>query len=140
MPEHGEIRPAGDPVVADPEPVEPARAVAFRDDMAAMHVQDPVAGRERVIKIVAVIVMFAAAILGIVSIAASSGANNSLDQGDAIVLGLFAITLAIIGTGTFIRYSLASVLRFWMARLTFEQSTQTNRVVRALHDTPNGGS
>ena len=70
----------------------------------------------------------------------SSGTDSSLDQGDAIVMGLYAVTLAIIGAAVFVRYSLASFLRFWMARLTFEQSTQTDRVVDALRDTPDGGS
>jgi hypothetical protein len=140
MPEHGDIQSARDAESAGRAPVEPARAAAFREDMAAMRVQDPVARRDRLIKIGSVVVMAAAAILGIVAIALSTGTDKSLDQGDAIVMGLYAVTLAIIGAAGFIRYSLASFLRFWMARLTFEQSTQTDRVVHALRDTPEGGS
>ncbi|MCU1451982.1 MAG: hypothetical protein JWN46_128 [Acidimicrobiales bacterium] len=140
VPEQGDVQPAHDAKSAERAPVEPARAAAFRDDMAAMRVHDPVTRRDRRIKIGSVVVMAAAAILGIVAIATSAGANNSLDQGDAIVMGLYAVTLAVIGAAGFVRYSLASFLRFWMARLTFEQSTQTDRVVDALRDTPDGGS
>jgi protein-S-isoprenylcysteine O-methyltransferase Ste14 len=143
VPEQGEVRSAHDAASAGSAgraPVEPARAAAFRDDMAAMRVQDSVARRDRMIKIGSVVVMTAAAILGVIAIAMSSGTDSSLDQGDAIVMGLYAVTLAIIGAAVFVRYSLASFLRFWMARLTFEQSTQTDRVVDALRDTPDGGS
>ena len=46
--------------------------------------------------------------------------------------GVFGIGLAIIGVGLFIRFSLARLLRFWLARLIVEQQEQTDRVVEAL--------
>ena len=32
----------------------------------------------------------------------------------------------------FVRYSVAQFLRFWLARLTYEQQAQTDRVVEAI--------
>ena len=46
--------------------------------------------------------------------------------------GLFGLGLAVIGLGLFIRFSLARLLRFWMARFVLEQQAQTDRVVDAL--------
>ena len=42
------------------------------------------------------------------------------------------VRLAIIGVGLFIRFSLARLLRFWLARMVVEQQAQTDRVVEAL--------
>lgn len=46
--------------------------------------------------------------------------------------GLFGLGLAILGLGLFVRFSLARLLRFWMARFVVEQQAQTDRVVEAL--------
>jgi hypothetical protein len=42
--------------------------------------------------------------------------------------------LAVVGGALFLRYSLAGFLRFWLARLTYEQKAQTDRVVGAVTD------
>ena len=46
--------------------------------------------------------------------------------------GLVGLGLAIMGVGLFLRFSLARVLRFWLARMVAEQQLQTDRVVEAL--------
>ena len=46
--------------------------------------------------------------------------------------GLVGLGLAIMGVGLFLRFSLARVLRFWLARMVAEQQVQTDRVVEAL--------
>ena len=47
--------------------------------------------------------------------------DNPLDQRDAMILALVGIALSVVGVGLFVRYSLAEFLRFWMARLVYEQ-------------------
>jgi hypothetical protein len=38
----------------------------------------------------------------------------------------------VVGLGLFVRFSLARLLRFWMARLVVEQQAQTDRMIEAL--------
>ena len=46
--------------------------------------------------------------------------------------GIFGISLVIVGTVLFARYSAARLLRFWLARLVADQQIQTDRVVDAI--------
>jgi hypothetical protein len=45
--------------------------------------------------------------------------------------GIFGVALVLIGVGLFARYSVARLLRFWLARLVAEQQLQTDRLVGA---------
>ena len=45
---------------------------------------------------------------------------------------LVGLALAMLGMGLYLRFSLARLLRFWMARTVLEQQAQTDRVVDAL--------
>src|SRR5690606_37581800 len=51
----------------------------------------------------------------------SSQTSSAFIQNDAIVISLIGLTLALVGTALFLRYSLGEFLRFWMARLLAEQ-------------------
>jgi hypothetical protein len=42
------------------------------------------------------------------------------------------VSITVAGGALFVRYSMATFLRFWLARLSFEQQAQTDRVVAAL--------
>lgn len=46
--------------------------------------------------------------------------------------GLLGLALVMVGLGLFIRFSLARILRFWLARLVVEQQAQTDRMVEAM--------
>ncbi len=46
--------------------------------------------------------------------------------------GIFGIALVIIGATLFARFSIARLLRFWLARLVAEQQLQTDRSVQAI--------
>jgi hypothetical protein len=97
-----------------------------------MHLRDPSAGPDHVLKRLSVVAMAVAVILGVVALIMSNGTNDALAQRDAIVLGLFSVTLSIVSAAVFVRYSLASFMRFWMARLVFEQASQTDRLIDAM--------
>jgi len=45
--------------------------------------------------------------------------------------GIFGAALVLIGIALFARYSVARLLRFWLARLVAEQQIQTDRIVEA---------
>jgi hypothetical protein len=63
----------------------------------------------------------------------ASGSKFVADQVPMLISGgILGLGLAIVGLGLFIRFSLARLLRFWLARLVVEQQAQTDRVVDAL--------
>ena len=51
-----------------------------------------------------------------------------------MVIAVLGLTLSVVGGAVFVRYSLAQFLRFWMARLAWEQTASTDRMVEALRD------
>jgi hypothetical protein len=61
----------------------------------------------------------------------SHGTRNPLQQRDAIVLGLLGLTFAVVGAALFVKGALAGFLRFWMARLCYEQQVQADRLAAA---------
>ena len=46
--------------------------------------------------------------------------------------GIFGVALVLLGAALFARYSVARLLRFWLARLVADQQIQTDRVVDAI--------
>ena len=46
--------------------------------------------------------------------------------------GIFGVALVLIGAALFARYSVARLLRFWLARLVAEDQLQADRVVGAI--------
>ena len=46
--------------------------------------------------------------------------------------GVLGLGLILIGVALFVRYSVARLLRFWMARVSAEQQLQTERLIEAL--------
>ena len=46
--------------------------------------------------------------------------------------GIFGVALVLLGAALFARYSVARLLRFWLARLLADQQLQTDRVVDAI--------
>jgi len=46
--------------------------------------------------------------------------------------GIFGVALVLLGATLFARYSVARLLRFWLARLVADQQIQTDRIVDAV--------
>jgi hypothetical protein len=63
----------------------------------------------------------------------ASGTANLAEQIPYLISGgLFGVAVVIAGTGLVMRYSLARLFRFWLARIVAESSVQTDRTVDAL--------
>lgn len=111
----------------------PSAADRLEQGVEELHVPEPSADAEaRLMKI-----GLALPILGVVLILAaywtSSGSKYVADQIPMLISGgILGLGLAVIGVGLFIRFSLARLLRFWLARMVVEQQAQTDRVVDAL--------
>lgn len=112
----------------------PDRVEQFTSEISEMKLPDAASSRDRTLLRVGVGLMVVGAVIGIVAYFLSHGTTNPLQQRDAIVVALIGLTLAVIGGALFVRYSMAQFLRFWMARLSWEQTAQTDRMVEALQE------
>ena len=98
-----------------------------------LHVPEPSADTEALLLKLG----FALPVVGVILILAAywnaSGSKYVADQIPMLISGgILGIGLVVLGLGLFIRFSLARLLRFWMARLVVEQQAQTDRIVEAL--------
>jgi hypothetical protein len=110
----------------------PDRVEQFKTEIAEMHLPDPASGRDRLLLRGGVVLMVAGVIVTIVAYSMSHGTTNVLTQNDAQVVGMIGIAVTVLGGALFLRYSIAHFLRFWLARLSWEQAAQTDRLVEAL--------
>jgi hypothetical protein len=108
------------------------RVEQFRAEIADMGVKDPAVARDRMLLRASVVLLAAGPVLGIIGYFMSHGTDNPLQQRDAIVLSLIGVSTSVVGGALFVRYALASFMRFWLARLCWEEQAQTDRVVAAL--------
>ena len=98
-----------------------ARLEQFKRDISEMRIKDPAVGRD------ALLLRFGAALLvvGVVaSVAAyflSHSTSSALNQNDDITIGLAGVAVSVVGAALFLRYSLTGFLRFWLARMLYEQ-------------------
>lgn len=109
------------------------RVQRFKAEVAEMRVPDPIAGRDRLYLRLGGVGMIAGVVLGIYAYVLSySATDDPRQQRDAIVLGLIGVAISVVGAALFIRGSLTAFLRFWMARLCYEQQAQTDRITEAI--------
>jgi hypothetical protein len=104
------------------------RIEQFRADVAGMKLRDPSTGLDRLLVKLGVAGLVAVPCFGVAAWFISHGTRNPLQQRDAIVLGLLGLTFAVVGAALFVKGALAGFLRFWMARLCYEQQVQAERL------------
>jgi hypothetical protein len=110
----------------------PDRVEQFKTEIAEMKLPDPSSGRDRMLLRGSAVLMAVGVVVAILAYSLSHGTSNPLQQNDAQVVSVIGLTLAVVGGAVFVRYSLAGFLRFWLARLSWEQQTQTDRLIEAL--------
>jgi len=104
------------------------RVEQFKLEMDQLGVKDPSQGRDRLWVRMAIGLMAGGLICAIAAYPLAATGNN-LEQGQAIVQGVLGLTAAVVGSALFLRYSFANFLRFWMARLSYEQQAQADRII-----------
>ncbi len=113
------------------------RTERFRSDVAAMRLSDSNPSRERGLAMLGWLLIATGIVLAVMAIIVDSGANASYltqgpaDQRDAIVWAVSGVVFAVAGLALVIRFSFAKFLRFWLARLIYEQHASTDRIVDA---------
>lgn len=101
--------------------------------VADLHVPEPNADAERLLMKLGVGLPVVGVVLIIIGWFNASGTAFVADQIPMLISGgILGMGLITVGLGLFVRFSLARLLRFWMARLVVEQQAQTDRMVDAL--------
>ncbi len=104
------------------------RADRFVRELAELKIPDPAAGRPRLWQRLGATLMVLGPVLGVVAYLISHRTSSQLVQGDAITIGLGAVTISVVGSAIFLRYSLTGFLRFWMARQSHEFTVLADRL------------
>jgi hypothetical protein len=107
----------------------PERVEQFKKDIAEMQVKDPAAGRDRLSLRGGFTLMVIGIIVTIVAYAQSHNTSNPLAQNDATIIALIGVGVTVMGAALFLKGSLSTFFRFWLARLIYEQKSQTDRIV-----------
>ena len=107
------------------------RVEQFQKEIADMKLRDPATSRDRLWLGAGIALMVAAAVLAVSAYAMSRGTKDPLAQNDALTVGLAGIAAAVVGGALFLRFSIAMFLRFWLARVIYEQKAQTDRLLAA---------
>jgi hypothetical protein len=111
------------------------RVEQFKAEIADMHLKDPSAGRDAQLLKGGALLMLAGIVITIVAYFMSHGTSSALSQNDAQTIGMIGVAVSVVGAAVFLRYSLAQFLRFWLARLIYEQQAQTDRVLGSARPT-----
>jgi hypothetical protein len=109
------------------------RGARLQSDAAEIHVPEPDADREAML----VKVGIALPILGLILIGIAwfqaSGSKYVADQIPMLISGgVLGLGLILLGAAIWIRYTIARLMRVWLARDLIERQRQTDRIVEAL--------
>lgn len=114
-------------------PSQPNAADRLSAGVEDIHVPEPSADAEAMLLKVGLALPIIGVVLILVAYWNASGSKYVTDQVPMLISGgILGLGLAVIGVGLFIRFSMARILRFWLARMVVEQQAQTDRVVEAL--------
>src|SRR5690242_4090131 len=111
------------------------RVEQFKQEIADMRLRDPSTARDRLLLRTGIALMAIGVGFTVVGYFLSHTTKDVLQQNDAQVSAMIGIAITIVGAALFLRYSIAQFLRFWLARLTYEQNHQTDRIVDAINET-----
>ena len=108
------------------------RIEQFKAEVADMKLRDPATGLDRLLVKLGVVGLVAGPGFGVAAWFLAHGTRNPLQQRDAIVVAVRGLTLAVVGGALFVKGAVAGFLRFWMARLCYEQEAQADRIAAAV--------
>lgn len=114
---------------------QPDRIEQFEADIAELRITDPSARRDHLSTRLGVTGMAVGIILGLYAYSMSYGAEGgdpALQQRDAIVLGLLAVSVTVVGVALYVKGAMSSFLRFWLVRDLHERRAQTDRMIQQL--------
>ncbi|MGW6124176.1 hypothetical protein ACWFRF_34420 [Nocardia sp. NPDC055165] len=104
------------------------RADRFARELAELKIPDPASGRGSLWLRLGATAMVAGPALAVVAYFLAHNTSDPLAQRDALALALVGVALSIVGAALFVRYSLTGVLRFWMARQSYDLNQLGDRL------------
>lgn len=115
------------------DPTTSDAADGFAARVQQMHVPEPKADREVLLLWVGAGIVAVGLLLIVAGYWGASGTEYQIDQIPyALSGGGLGLALVVLGTGLILRFSLARLFRYWLARLVYEHQVQTDRTVEAL--------
>jgi uncharacterized membrane protein len=108
------------------------RVEQFKQEIADMRLRDPATARDRLLLRTGVALMVIGLAFAVGAYFVSHSTTNGLLQNDMQVSAVIGLCVTVIGAALFLRYSMAQFLRFWLARLSYEQQHQTDRLIESL--------
>jgi hypothetical protein len=109
------------------------RIQQFKAEVADMRLRDPATATDRLLLWLGGIGMAAGPIIGAVAyFAMSHTTENPLQQRDAIVVALTGVSVSVVGAALFVKAAMAGFLRFWLARICYEQQAQGDRIIASV--------
>jgi hypothetical protein len=108
------------------------RVEEFKQEIADMRLRDPATARDRMLLRTGAVMMVIGVAFTIAGWLGSHNTSNPLSQRDYIIVALIGVSVSVVGSALFVRYSFAQFLRFWLARLSYESQHQTDRIIDKL--------
>jgi uncharacterized membrane protein len=103
------------------------RGERFAREMSGLRIADPSPGRHDLWLRVGAALMVVGLALSAFAYYRSQSTGEALVQRDAIALGLTGLCAAMVGGFVYLRYSLTKVLRFWLARVSYDLQAPADR-------------
>ncbi len=107
------------------------RVEEFKREIAEMRLKDPATARDRLMLRGGAALMIVGVVLAVTAYFGSHGTQNALEQRDYLVTAVIGLCLTVAGAALFLRYSMAQFLRFWLARISYEQQIAADRIIEA---------
>lgn len=115
------------------DPTTSGGPAGLADRVNQIHVPEPNADRERLMLILGGVLVAVGLVAVLVGYVGASGTTNVYEQVPyALSGGVLGLSLIVLGSALIIRFSLARLLRFWLARIVYEHQVQTDRTVESL--------
>ncbi len=110
------------------------RLQEFQTQVDDLRLSGGKANPERMAVRVAIALFVVAVAIALIAYFTSTGASDSRDQNDAIILALVGVVIALGAVGLFVRASITRYFRYWLVRLVYEDRANTDRLIEALKD------
>jgi hypothetical protein len=100
------------------------RRAEFEAQLAEVRVKTGVAETEQRWLTLGLVAAGVGVALGVITMIVAGSKDDTRDILEMVILGLVGVSLTVVGSAVFLRYSFARFLRFWMLRLLYEQQAE----------------
>lgn len=108
------------------------RVERFKAEAAELNLKAGNAGREAQLQGLGAALMFVGVVGAFIAYLGATGASATGDVVEMVGLGVAFLTVAVVGSALFLRYSLAKFMRFWLLRQLYEGQAHIDQVVDAI--------